>query len=169
MNFGVRVLTPSFKFSTFIVQCIKPSFTPQTYLFYLKMIVVDQSKYYYGKYILLWYSRIILNIQTEAKICFRKLEAAKKKLTKFKFHLEFNELCIQENPLPTYTNIYIYIYMHTRTRLPAPVLFNERLDEIKKNRLALTSLSTPLLFISFSEFLFDHSDPLIKIISILAH
>ena len=44
------------------------------------------------KYVLLWYSRIILNIlTTEAKICFRKLETAKKKLTKLKPHLEFNK------------------------------------------------------------------------------
>ena len=63
------------------------------------------------KYILLWYPRIVLNIQTEAKIWFRKLETAKKNLTKFKLHLEFNELFINENLLPTYTNIYIYIYM----------------------------------------------------------
>ena len=65
------------------------------------------------KYILLWYSRIILNIQTkEVKIVFRKLEAATKRLTKLKLHLEFNELCIQENLLPIYTNIYIYIYIY---------------------------------------------------------
>ena len=63
-----------------------------------------------GKYILLLYSRIILNIQTtEAKICFRKQESAKKKLTKLKLHLEFNELCIKENLLPTYTNTYVLL------------------------------------------------------------
>ena len=45
---------------------------------------------------------------------FRDLEKLNLKLVSLESHRTFNETCINNDLLPTYTNIYIYIYIYTR-------------------------------------------------------
>ena len=60
--------------------------------------------------VILWLSRIVLNlISPENKSLFRKLENLEKKKINTQLHREFNQICLKENLLPKYTNIYIYI------------------------------------------------------------
>ena len=64
------------------------------------------------KYIVLWYSKVVLNFQSsETKSIFRKLETAKKKLSSSKLHLEFNEICIKKLVANIHQYIYIYIWI----------------------------------------------------------
>ena len=42
------------------------------------------------------------------KIAFRKIEKLKKKIIKLKCHLQFNETCIINKMLPTYTNVNLH-------------------------------------------------------------
>ena len=63
------------------------------------------------KFVIYWYSKIVFNtLNNSAKLIFRKLETETRKLTAKKLHQKFNEICLKENLLPIYTNIYIYIY-----------------------------------------------------------
>ena len=57
------------------------------------------------KYIVLWFSKIIFNIQSdENKKIFRNLEKCKKKYINNTEHLNYNRICKNENLLPIYTN-----------------------------------------------------------------
>ena len=63
------------------------------------------------KFVIYWYSKIVFNtLNNSAKRIFRKLETETRKLTAEKLHQKFNEICLKENLLPIYTNIYICIY-----------------------------------------------------------
>ena len=65
------------------------------------------------KFVLCWYSKIVFNtLNNSTKLIFRMLETETRKLTAKKLHQKFNEICLKENLLPTYTNIYIYIYIY---------------------------------------------------------
>ena len=62
-------------------------------------------------YIVKWLSLIILKKSTaEVKCAYRKLEKIRLKMVKLQSHLSFNETCIINNLLPTYTNIYILVF-----------------------------------------------------------
>ena len=62
------------------------------------------------KFFFFWYSKIVFNtLNNSTKLIFRKLETETRKLTAEKLHQKFNEICLKENLLPIYTNIYIYI------------------------------------------------------------
>ena len=59
-----------------------------------------------------WLSFISLRTAIPAtKLKFRDIEKLRYKLTALQSHLCFNETCLNNNLLPTYTNIYIYIYI----------------------------------------------------------
>ena len=62
------------------------------------------------KLVIYWYSNIVFNALNSTKLNFRKLETGTRKLTDEKLHQKFNEICLKENLLPTFTNIY-YIYV----------------------------------------------------------
>jgi len=62
------------------------------------------------KYIVKWLSFIILkNTNRDVLKLFRDLERIKIKLVKKRSHLVFNQTCLNNKLLPTYTNIYICI------------------------------------------------------------
>ena len=65
-----------------------------------------------NEFIIQWYSRSIFNFQpSEIKQLFRKIETKSKQLITNNLHQEFNNICLNENLLPIYTNnIYIRIY-----------------------------------------------------------
>ena len=64
-----------------------------------------------NEFITQWYSRSIFNFQpSEIKQLFRKIETKSKQLITNNLHQEFNNICLNENLLPIYTNIYICIY-----------------------------------------------------------
>ena len=69
-----------------------------------------------NEYIIQWYSRSIFNFQpSEIKQLFRKIETKSKQLITINLHQEFNNICLNENLLPIYTNIYIgYIYIYRK-------------------------------------------------------
>ena len=50
--------------------------------------------------------------ENNKKIAFRIIEKLQNEIIKLKSHLQFNETCIINKLLPTYTNIYIYIYIY---------------------------------------------------------
>ena len=50
-------------------------------------------------------------LQDEERKVVRNIESLEKKLINNKFAVIFNEMCIKENLLPTYSEIYIYIYI----------------------------------------------------------
>jgi len=57
-----------------------------------------------------WLSRIILRTSaTTIKLAFRKIENISVKIVKLEENQSFNETCIINKLLPTYTNIYIYM------------------------------------------------------------
>ena len=63
-----------------------------------------------NEFIIQWYSRSIFNFQPpEIKQLFRKIETKSKQLITNNLHQEFNNICLNENLLPIYTNIYMYI------------------------------------------------------------
>ena len=66
-----------------------------------------------NEFIIQWYSRSIFNFQpSEIKQLFRKIETKSKQLITNNLHQEFNYIiCLKENLLPIYTNVYIYIYI----------------------------------------------------------
>ena len=62
-----------------------------------------------NEFIIQWYSKSIFNFQHfEIKQLFRKIETKSKQLITNNLHQEFNNICLNENLLPIYTN-YIYI------------------------------------------------------------
>ena len=71
-----------------------------------------------NEFIIQWYSRSIFNFQPFViKQLFRKIETKSKQLITNNLHQEFNYICLNENLLPIYTNMYIYAsrcvtYMH---------------------------------------------------------
>ena len=83
-----------------------------------------------NEFIIQWYSRSIFNFQpSEIKQLFRKIETKSKQLITNNLHQEFNKICLNENLLPIYTNIYIYItYLllipNTITRRPYVCIMN---------------------------------------------
>ena len=71
-----------------------------------------------NEFIIQWYSRSIFNFQPfEIKQLFRKIETKSKQLVTNNLHQEFNNICLNENLLPIYTNIYIYIYIYIYKQL----------------------------------------------------
>ena len=57
------------------------------------------------KIVLLWYSKVVLKfLDTFQKKAFRQLESTSKKLKNAELHQQFNEICINENLHPIYTN-----------------------------------------------------------------
>ena len=57
----------------------------------------------------LWMSKIILNISdVKTKNIFRNSERIYGKLIRMRYHLRFNEACLQHNLLPIYTNIKLH-------------------------------------------------------------
>ena len=62
------------------------------------------------KYILIWCSLTVFNNLSDNKINLKKSDVNSKKLMSTELHLKFNQTCLKENLLPTYTNIYINIY-----------------------------------------------------------
>ena len=59
------------------------------------------------------YATLLHKLPPELRTIFRKYENLSKKLINVKWSIEFNSICLQENILPNYSNIYIYIYIHT--------------------------------------------------------
>ena len=69
------------------------------------------------KFAIYWYSKRVFNTHNNStKLIFRKLETERRKFTEEKLHQKFNEICLKENLLPTYTNIYIYIIIYIYIR-----------------------------------------------------
>ena len=70
-----------------------------------------------NEFIIQWYSRSIFNFQpSEIKQLFRKIETKSKQLIRNNLHEEFNNICLNENLLPIYTNIYTYISCYAITK-----------------------------------------------------
>ena len=66
-----------------------------------------------NEFIIQWYSKSIFNFQhSEIKQLFRKIETKSKQLITNNLHQEFNNICLNVNLLPIYTNIYIYIFVY---------------------------------------------------------
>ena len=64
-----------------------------------------------NEFIIQWYSRSIFNFQpSEIKQLFRKIETKSKQLITNNLHQEFNNICLNENLLPIYTNINLYVF-----------------------------------------------------------
>jgi len=55
---------------------------------------------------------LIYNLDYNNKKLIRKIENLNKKLNNINNSIVFNELCIKEELLPKFTNIYIYIYIY---------------------------------------------------------
>ena len=54
---------------------------------------------------------LVFDLPSEYKKSIRKLEKTTKKVVETESALVFNQTCLKENLLPTYTNIYICIYI----------------------------------------------------------
>ena len=62
-----------------------------------------------NEFIIQWYSRSIFNFQPfEIKQLFRKIERKSKQLITNNLHQEFNNICLNENLLPIYTNFKLH-------------------------------------------------------------
>ena len=62
-----------------------------------------------NKFLTKWLSFIILKRSNiEIVTCFRKVEGLTTRITKLKSHLSFNETCLINKLLPTYTNVRIH-------------------------------------------------------------
>ena len=57
---------------------------------------------------------IIFQHSSDNKKIVRNIERLNKKITNAKLSVLFNQTCISNNLLPSYTNIYIYIYILSR-------------------------------------------------------
>ena len=55
---------------------------------------------------------LIFDLPNPLKNEVRKLEKTSIKHTKIQLSCVYNDICLQENILPKYTNIYIYIYIY---------------------------------------------------------
>ena len=70
---------------------------------------VESLEVLINKCVIKWLSFVILKCLTPSqKSLLRRVEKTQEKLVKLKNHLLFNETCIRNKLLPTYTNIYIY-------------------------------------------------------------
>ena len=56
------------------------------------------------------FGQLLFSLTSDQRSTIRRLENESKKLNNAKHAVVFNELCIRENLLPKYCNIYIYIY-----------------------------------------------------------
>ena len=56
---------------------------------------------------------LIFQLDLQQRKCIRNVEKISKKLISDQFAVIFNDICIQENLLPKYTNIYIYIAIYS--------------------------------------------------------
>ena len=64
-------------------------------------------------YCIKWLSFIVLKtLSKDETSIFRNLEKLEVPIIKLISHLDFNQTCYDNKPLPTYTNIYIYIYIY---------------------------------------------------------
>ena len=54
---------------------------------------------------------LVFNLPPDHKHSIRKIEKTTKKIVETELALVFNQVCLQENLLPTYTNIYIYTHI----------------------------------------------------------
>ena len=71
-----------------------------------------------NEFIIQWYSRSIFNFQpSEIKQLFRKIETKSKQLITNNLHQEFNNICLNENLLPIYTNRTLNIVMFNKAHL----------------------------------------------------
>ena len=57
------------------------------------------------------YSDLLKSLTEQDRKNVRQIESVQKKIIKGESALQFNLVCLKENLLPGYTNIYIYIYM----------------------------------------------------------
>ena len=65
---------------------------------------------YVKRAVIKWLSRTVFKTSSnDVKRMFRDLEKLNLKLVSLESHRTFNETCINNDLLPTYTNIYIYI------------------------------------------------------------
>ena len=65
------------------------------------------------KFTIKWLSLVTLKISNHDVVAaFRLVEKIQDKKIKLISHLSFNETCLINNLLPTYTNIYKYIYIY---------------------------------------------------------
>ena len=72
---------------------------------------------------------LIYSLPAEQKKEVRELEKVSLKLAKSECSLLFNSVCLSENILPNYTNIYIYIYIY----IYIPNIYTSRKNMHKKN------------------------------------
>ena len=79
---------------------------------YIYIIHIYIYYIYYYIYILYILYIILNHLPNDVKHNYRKLENEEKKLQSTKLHLYFNQICLKENLLPNYTDIYIYIYIY---------------------------------------------------------
>ena len=59
---------------------------------------------------------LLFSLTPDQRTVVRRYESETKKLNNARYAVVFNELCIKENLLPKYSDIYIYIYMKTLCR-----------------------------------------------------
>ena len=57
------------------------------------------------------FGNLLFNLQCEERTSVRKVESLNKKLITSQLAVIFNKICIKENLLPKYTDIYMYIYI----------------------------------------------------------
>ena len=96
------------------------------------------------KHFTLWLSKIMFKQLTpEAKTIFRKLEKNSIKLLNAKAHRLFNETCLNNNLLPTYTNIRLHDDVTRAERFVSDFRRNLIVHQIDEQRKVITSL-TPL-------------------------
>ena len=73
------------------------------------------------QYITRWMSRCILNIVPyDVKLIFRKCEKSNKKYIDLVMHREFNKICLKENLLPNYSEIWFYSDQWKLMKSPSP-------------------------------------------------
>ena len=71
-----------------------------------------------NKNIIKWYSYTAFKYSNnEVRSAFKILEKINEKMIKIKSHLEFNNCCIINRLLPTYTNIYTLAKSHLRSTI----------------------------------------------------
>jgi len=74
----------------------------------MEAVCSESSRCNIKKFLTKWCSSIILKTSNQEEIAaFRKLEKEKNRLIRINGHISFNETCLINKLLPTYTNIYI--------------------------------------------------------------
>ena len=84
------------------IESLEPTYLTFTFMspsFYLQLVSIIAS-----------FGQLLHQVSTEERNCVRQLENASKKLSNAENAVVFNDVCIRENLLPKYSNIYIYIY-----------------------------------------------------------